>query len=259
MEVSNALYYSLYENSIYIYVISQDCGKFFIGKTNTPNVLIEDIKELAKKHNLRWLINYKPFRIHEIIHSLDTWDEDKITLKYMDKYGIDNVRGGSFNSIILADEELATIRNMISSAKGCCPICNSTGHIKTNCPMQSEFKDYEVIIKDKNDNVLITTPINDNSSTGTNTSTNINRMSAETIRASLSNAISSAALATNSLWNSWFGATGLASQQNQAKCLRCGFAGHKTGYCFNEIKNCEDSLMFPDNKSYNPLFKGGSL
>lgn len=252
MELSNVVYYSLYENSIYIYVIRQDCGKYFIGKTNTPNITLGDIQKMAKTQNHKWLLNYKPIQIQEIIHSLDAWDEDKITLKYMDKYGIDNVRGGSFNSIILKHEELTTIRTMISSAKGCCSICYSTGHIKLNCPMLFEFQDYEVVIKDKNDDVLITTQQNDKQLPTSN-----NIISGDKIRESLSIALSSATQATSSIWQSWFG-NGLAYTSQTPKCLRCGFGGHKTSQCFNEIKNCEDSLMFPDNKSYNPLFKSGS-
>ena len=238
MELSNVLYYSLYENSIYIYVIRQECGKYFIGKTDGPRIAVADIQELAKKNNQRWLLNYRPYEIQELIHSLDTWDEDKITLKYMDKYGIDNVRGGSFNSVSLSSEELNTIRAMIASAKVQCPICNSHGHTKSNCPMLSEFRDYEVVIKDQTEFIT--------------TTHNANTVAIGTVKY-ISNAISSAAQTTNTLWQSWFGSGNIISTP---KCIRCGYGGHKTGQCINEIKISEDSLMFPDNKKYNPLFKG---
>ena len=247
MELSNVLYYSLYENSIYIYVIRQECGKYFIGKTNTPNINITDIQELAKKTNQKWLLNYRPTRIHELIHSLDAWDEDKITLKYMDKCGIDDVRGGSFNSIDLSVEELTTIRAMIASAKGECQICKVIGHSKPNCPMLLEFQDYEVIVKDQND-VLITTPIIQEPTQKINSSSSASNSAAilatETVKY-LSNALS------HGIWKSLFG---VDLSSSPTKCLRCGYSGHKTGTCINEIK-IDDSLMFPDNKAYNPLFK----
>lgn len=252
MELSNVFYYSLYENSIYIYVIRQECGKYFIGKTNTPNITITEIQELAKKQNQKWILIYRPVIIHELIHSLDAWDEDKITLKYMDKFGIDNVRGGSFNMISLSLEELTTIRAMIASAKGECQICKSIGHSKPNCPMLSEFPDYEVIVKDQND-ILITTPNNQESVNNEYNVSNTN-LTTETIRY-FSNAISTATQTSRGIWKSLFG---VELSSSPSKCLRCGYSGHKTGQCFNEINIDDDSLMFPDNKTYNPLFKGYS-
>jgi hypothetical protein len=250
MELSNVLYYSLYENSIYIYIIRQECGKYFIGKTNSPSITVSEITTLAKEHKQKWLLQYKPVNITEVIHSLDTWDEDKITLKYMDKYGIENVRGGSFNSVILSSEELFTIRVMISGAKGKCPICSALGHTKLNCPILTEFRDYEVVIKGQDD-VLLTTADTDKSENNaaiTKTEqTGYNQLS--TAKDYMSSALLTVATTTSSIWQSWFGS---ASQ----KCLRCGYSGHKTANCQNDIKNCEDSLMFPDNKAYNPMFIG---
>jgi hypothetical protein len=248
MELSNVLYYSLYENSIYIYIIRQECGKYFIGKTNTPSITIPEIITLSKEHKQQWLLQYRPSQITEIIHSLDPWDEDKITLKYMDKYGIDNVRGGTFNSVVLSANELATIRAMISGAKGVCPICGIIGHAKSNCPMLSEFRDYEVIIKDKDD-VIITTDTNqhpENAKTGSIPG-GFNLSDTFTTEY-FSNTLLSVATATNSLLNSWF-------RTESPKCLRCGFGGHKTGACQNQLIKCEDSLIFPDNKKYNPIYK----
>ena len=37
----------------------------------------------------------------EILSNCDDYDEDKITRQYMDKYGINNVRGGSVVSVNL--------------------------------------------------------------------------------------------------------------------------------------------------------------
>jgi len=249
MELSNVLYYSLYENSIYIYIIRQECGKYFIGKTNTPSISIYDIHDLARQHKQNWLLQYKPIQINEIIHSLDPWDEDKITLKYMDKHGIDNVRGGSFNSVILSAEELFTIRAMISSANGKCSVCDALGHTKVNCPILTEFKDFEVIINSQ-DNTLLTPEETYKQEKTLQNSLEI-KSGYDQITSSakeyMSSALLSVATKTNSIWQSWFGAA-------QAKCLRCGYGEHKTGNCNNELKKIDDSLMFPGEKTYNPMF-----
>jgi hypothetical protein len=168
----------------------------------------------------------------------------------MDKYGIDNVRGGSFNSINLSVDELTTIRAMIASAKGECQICKVMGHSKPNCPMLLEFHDYEVIVKNQ-DEVLITTPASQDTAQNEKKAVSAAILATETVKY-FSNAITSATETTGNVWKLLFG-TELSS--SPTKCLRCGYGGHKTGYCFNEIKITDDSLMFPDNKTYNPIFK----
>ena len=55
-----------------------------------------------------WTTKYKPIKVVELIEG-DNYDEDKYTLKYMEQYGIDNVRGGSFCQIII------TVDNGISA------------------------------------------------------------------------------------------------------------------------------------------------
>lgn len=239
MDISNVLYYSLYENSIYICVISQDVGKYYICKTNTANFEIRDIYKTEKAKE--WILNYKPRKIVERIHSLDPWDEDKITLKYMDKYGIENVRGGSFSSAKLAPEEIATIRTMISGAHGKCTICGNTDHYKTTCPITTEFQDYEVVIKDKNDVLLTTSGLQTPAS---------NESERFDVSQYLTGAITSLAISTSNIWSSLFNIP-----RREQTCLRCGFVGHLTGNCSNDIKKWDDSLIFPDNKTYNPLYK----
>jgi hypothetical protein len=230
MELSNVLNHSLYEHSIYIYVIRQECGKYFVGKTNTPSITIQEIKQMAIENKQQWILQYRPAQIIEIINSHDPWDEDKITLKYMNKYGIENVRGGSFNSFILSPNEFTTIRNMIFSAKGKCPICNLIGHNKQCCPMVFEFNDYEVVIFDNNDIILTTEPklLTDD----INLIKNKNQISDTS--SYLSNTLLSIATTTNSLFNSWF------RSGNKSKCLRCGMSGHKTGNCINELEKKDE-------------------
>lgn len=48
----------------------------------------------------------------EIKPNCDDYDEDKITRQYMDKYGIDNVRGGSFVSVKLEKSEINVLHKM---------------------------------------------------------------------------------------------------------------------------------------------------
>ncbi len=84
---------------VYIYVIELEDNKYYIGKSETPELRIEN--HMTQINCAEFTKKYKPLRIIEIIPNCDDFDEDKITLQYMNKYRINNVRGGSFSQIIL--------------------------------------------------------------------------------------------------------------------------------------------------------------
>lgn len=52
-------------------------------------------------------IKYNPIELEDIIYpdECDKYDVDKYVKKYMDIYGIDNVRGGTYNKLELTTEE----------------------------------------------------------------------------------------------------------------------------------------------------------
>ena len=77
-----------------IYILLLENQKYYIGKTSNPLFRIENHVD---NNNIEWTKIHKPIKILEIIQNSD--DEDKHTLKYIDKYGINNVRGGSYTSI----------------------------------------------------------------------------------------------------------------------------------------------------------------
>lgn len=51
--------------------------------------------------NSEWITLYKPLSIIETVYNCKELDVDKYTRIYMEKYGIENVRGGSFSSVEL--------------------------------------------------------------------------------------------------------------------------------------------------------------
>lgn len=83
---------------IYIYVIKLDKGKYYIGKTSNPQFRLQSHFD---SNGSSWTKKYKPLKVIEIKPTSDDYDEDKITMQYMDKYGINNVRGGLFVSVKL--------------------------------------------------------------------------------------------------------------------------------------------------------------
>jgi hypothetical protein len=107
---------------ISIYALELESGKYYIGKTTNPQFRLE---QHFNSYGSAWTNLYKPIKILEIIPNCDDYDEDKYTRMYMDKYGIDNVRGGSFVSIKLDEDTLNTLKKMEYGTNDKCFICGN--------------------------------------------------------------------------------------------------------------------------------------
>ena len=87
---------------IHIVILELENNCFFIGKTN-------DILFNMNKYNRNlndFTIKNKPIKIHEFKENCNIYELD-ITVKiYMNKYGINNVRGGSYSDLMLSKEQV---------------------------------------------------------------------------------------------------------------------------------------------------------
>jgi predicted GIY-YIG superfamily endonuclease len=83
-----------------IYILQLKDGKYYIGKSD--NVMKRYEEHLQGKGS-KWTTMYKPISVVKVIENASPFEEDKITKEYMAKYGISNVRGGSYVSITLDD------------------------------------------------------------------------------------------------------------------------------------------------------------
>lgn len=93
-----------------IYIIKCKENKYFISN---KNYLQHHSEPYITNNSTSWIKHYLPEKILEIIHDSKPLDVNHYVFKYMDKYGIDNVRGGSFTNIILTPEQKTTIFNNI--------------------------------------------------------------------------------------------------------------------------------------------------
>jgi len=116
---------------IYIYTIELETGKYYIGKTKKdPGVRFQ---EHLSGRGAGWTRKYKPIKLINVIESDDPYDENKVTLKYMNEYGIENVRGGSFCRPELDEETTKIIKTMINGSEDVCYRCGKPGHFVRNC------------------------------------------------------------------------------------------------------------------------------
>ena len=93
-----------------IYILKLQENKWYVGKT------YKTVKERFQEHldgkGSSWTSKYKPIKIHQIINTCgpdkgaEYWQENASTLEYMEEYGIENVRGGSYTNVVLYPEQL---------------------------------------------------------------------------------------------------------------------------------------------------------
>jgi hypothetical protein len=117
---------------ITIYVLKCSNNKYYIGKT---------LSEVNKRFNIHkkgqgaiWTRKHRPVEILNVYKNCDHFDEDKYTKIYMDKYGIENVRGGSYTKVKLDDDVIKFLKKELSSIHDKCYGCGSKKHFIKTCP-----------------------------------------------------------------------------------------------------------------------------
>ena len=120
-----------------IYILELQSGKYYVGKTINPKFRLD---QHFNSNGSVWTQKYKPIKIIELISHCDDYDEDKYTLKYMAKYGIDNVRGGAFCQVKLSRENIITIQKMINGSEDKCYICGKK-HFVDKCSYNNQISE----------------------------------------------------------------------------------------------------------------------
>jgi hypothetical protein len=123
----------MYKNNldkVFIYILELEGGKYYVGKTKNLQFRIESH---FNNNGSEWTKKYKPIKMLELISDCDNYDEDKHTLKCMEKYGVNNVRGGSFCKIKLSDENIITLNQIINGSTDKCYICGRDDHFAVDC------------------------------------------------------------------------------------------------------------------------------
>ena len=121
-----------------IYVIKCERGMYYVGRTDRP--LSSRIEEHFCNYGSEWTKVHKPLSVMEVHNNAHVMDEDKITKMYMSTYGIDNVRGGSYGSIVLPEYKVKALMDEMCTAQNACFKCKAVGHYANMCPHYTSFQ-----------------------------------------------------------------------------------------------------------------------
>jgi hypothetical protein len=117
---------------VYIYVFKSTVGKWLIGE--------------KKNMDHPWMKTYRPFTLDKTIKQINT-NIQQIVNTYMEKYGVENVRGGSYSNVELCIDDYEHINRYLWMKNGLCRECGYTKHNSDICTFhlkEIELKDIDV-------------------------------------------------------------------------------------------------------------------
>ena len=114
----------------HIYILRLSTGKYYIGKTKNVDKRWE---EHISGNGSGWTKKYKTLSLIKSVVSTSHFDEDRYVKEYMEKYGIENVRGGTYSNMVLDANCIAVLEKEIRHSKNLCVRCGRGTHFVKDC------------------------------------------------------------------------------------------------------------------------------
>jgi predicted GIY-YIG superfamily endonuclease len=135
-----------------IYILKLTGGNYYVGKSEN---VMNRYQQHLNGHGSAWTKKYRPLAIDKIHENASPFDEDKITMEYMSKYGIDKVRGGSYSQIDLSDFHTEAINMQIRAATDCCSQCGRKGHFVKDCYAKTEVSGKAIEYENESESEIV--------------------------------------------------------------------------------------------------------
>ena len=99
-----------------IHVISQNNRKYSVVLTKEADAAVV-LSNMEKELGTMWTIRNSPHRVKNSYPDMDEWDIEDMVLLAMSKYGVDNVRGGSYKNEKLNHDEITIAERNVKAIK----------------------------------------------------------------------------------------------------------------------------------------------
>jgi predicted GIY-YIG superfamily endonuclease len=124
---------------------NQYINRYFVGSTDNLSHAWEE----HKNGNVSiWTRIYKPLRIYQTFHTEHaTISVDTIVKHLMRLYGVEQVRGGSYDTLVLTNEQYKNLEQEFFGVQGTCLQCGLSGHFIKQCPRLPLHADSPITIR----------------------------------------------------------------------------------------------------------------
>lgn len=129
-----------------IYVLRLEGGRYYVGKSDD---VVHRYQQHMNGNGSDWTRKYAPISLVKTIENASPFDEDKITKEYMSKYGIENVRGGSYVEIELSEFHTDALKMEIWAANDVCTQCGRPGHFVKDCYANTDVSGKKIEYEDE--------------------------------------------------------------------------------------------------------------
>jgi len=120
-----------------IYVLKLKGGKYYVGKTNHT---IQRFNQHQTGGGAKWTKKYPMVDLFAFHYGMKDSDENKITIQMMRKYGVKNVRGGSWTKVDMTQNEIDKLESKINKRRTVkrrksksCSRCGRSSHTVSSC------------------------------------------------------------------------------------------------------------------------------
>jgi hypothetical protein len=118
-----------------VYILKLKNNKYYVGSTEN---LERRVQQHYDGYGSAWTKKYQPIKLVETYEDCSRFDEDKYTKEYMAKFGIDNVRGGTYCEVSI-DKYINQLEKELEHSTNKCFNCGGSGHLANSCKKSRHY------------------------------------------------------------------------------------------------------------------------